>query len=326
MLNFPQPPKSYGSVYLEDTDKSLPKKINLNTRYAMFSTIATGGKSLIKSCKDLHLCRFVCYKTLRPEFVDDEVEQQRLLREARVSAMLQHPNTVPTYELGRDSKGHYYFTMKLVHGYTLREILDFRERYDLTQLVDVIVQIGQALEYAHTHGVAHRDIKPENILVGPYGEVLLLDWGLAKVWNADGSTEEDLVSGDASEGALTITDHGKLQGTASYMSPEQINRDHSINHRTDVYSLGAILYEILTGRTPFVGEKVHQVISSTLNDDPLTPTEISSQHMPAVLEQVAMRCLQKDPDNRFDSMAHLLRELQQDWAADLMRPASKITE
>ena len=116
-----------------------------------------------------------------------------------------HPNTVPTYELGRDNRGHYYFTMKLVHGYTLREILDFRDRYDLTQLVDVIVQIGHALEYAHTHGVAHRDIKPENILVGPYGEVLLLDWGLAKVWNPDGSAtkddEEDARTGDPADQA-----------------------------------------------------------------------------------------------------------------------------
>ena len=163
MINFPEPPKEYGSVFLEETDKPLPKKINQQTRYAFFSTIATGGKSLIKSCKDLHLSRFICYKTLKPEFADDEIEQQRLIREARVTAMLQHPNTVPTYELGRDSKGHCYFTMKLVHGYTLREILDFRDRYDLTQLVDVMLQVAYALEYAHKHGVAHRDIKPENI-------------------------------------------------------------------------------------------------------------------------------------------------------------------
>ena len=323
MLNFPQPPKSYASLYLEETDKPLPKKINPHTRYTMFSTIATGGKSLIKSCKDLHLCRFVCYKTLRPEFIEDEIEQQRLLREARVSAMLQHPNTVPTYELGRDGRGNYYFTMKLVHGYTMREILDFRERYDLTQLVDVIVQIGHALQYAHTHGVAHRDIKPENILVGPYGEVLLLDWGLAKVWKSDGSTVEDPASEEESAEALTITGHGKLQGTASYMSPEQINRDPNIDHRTDIYSLGAILYEILAGRTPFVGDKVHEVISSTLKDDPPVPSAMSKQPIPAVLEQSAMRCLQKNPGQRFESISQLLRELQQDWKVDLALSSTK---
>ena len=117
MLNFPEPPKSYSSVFLEETDKSLPEKIDPRTRYAFFSTIAQGGKSLIKSCKDLHLSRFVCYKTLKPEFAADEIEQKRLIREARVTAMLQHPNTVPTYELGRDGRGNPYFTMKLVHGF-----------------------------------------------------------------------------------------------------------------------------------------------------------------------------------------------------------------
>ncbi|WP_455218856.1 protein kinase domain-containing protein, partial [Kaarinaea lacus] len=140
MLKFQQPPKEYIHVYLEDTDKPLPAKLNPNTRYMFLSTIAKGGKSLIKSCKDMHLNRVIAYKTLRSEFVDDEIENTRLLREARVSAMLQHPNTIPVYEVGRDSRGHYYFTMKLVHGYTLREIMDYRERYDLTQLIEVIEQ------------------------------------------------------------------------------------------------------------------------------------------------------------------------------------------
>ena len=130
--------------------------------------------------------------------------------------------------------------MKLVHGYTLREILDYRERYDLGQLVEVVVQIAQALEYAHTHGVIHRDVKPENILVGPYGEVLLLDWGLAKVWHPDGTDAED-PDAEEIEGApgKTMTGRGKLQGSICYMSPEQINRDTAIDGRTDVFSLGS---------------------------------------------------------------------------------------
>ncbi|MDH5778951.1 MAG: serine/threonine protein kinase, partial [Gammaproteobacteria bacterium] len=234
MLKFQQPPKDYGQVYLEDTDQALPEKLNQNTRYMFLSTIAKGGKSLIKSCKDMHLNRVVAYKTLRSEFIDDEIENTRLLREARVSAMLQHPNTVPVYEVGRDNQGHYYFTMKLVHGYTLREIMDYRERYDLIQLIEVIEQIAHALAYAHAHGVAHRDIKPENILAGPYGEVLLLDWGLAKVWRKDGTAlDED--TGEVShvvDSDKTITGHGKLQGTLCYMSPEQIRRDPDISYST----------------------------------------------------------------------------------------------
>lgn len=318
MLNFPEPPKSYSSVFLEETDKPLPQKIDQRTRYAFFSTIAEGGKSLIKSCKDLHLSRFVCYKTLKPEFAEDEIEQQRLVREARVSAMLQHPNTMPTYELGRDSKGHCYFTMKLVHGYTLREILDYRERYDLTQLMEVIVQIAQCLVYAHKHGVAHRDIKPENILAGPYGEVLLLDWGLAKVWNPDGSSSKDGQAAPSNIKDITITGQGKAQGTAHYMSPEQINQDPEIDHRTDVFSLGAILYEVLCGRPPAEGDKLHHVIESALNDTPAKPSELTSLPVPALLEDVVMRCLEKKPDDRYATMEEMLRLLQQDWRSDLV--------
>ena len=320
MLNFPQPPKSYGHVFLQDTDKPLPKKVDQNLRYAMFTTIATGGKSLIKSCKDLHLSRIVCYKTLRPEFADDEVEQRRFLREARVSAMLQHPNTVPTYELGRTKTGHYYFTMKLVHGYTLREILNYRERYDLTQLVDVILQIGRALEYAHTHGVAHRDIKPENILVGPYGEVLLLDWGLAKVWNADGTSTaaQDISSQDDPSDDLSMTSRGKLQGTVSYMSPEQIQLDPAIDYRTDIYSLGSVLYEVLCGRTTSGLDKVDKIVQATLHEEPEKPSSFTSLRIPALLEDACMQCLRKDPASRFESISDLIRLLQEDWRSDLI--------
>ena len=139
--------------------------------------------------------------------------------------MLQHPNTVPTYELGRDGRGNPYFTMKLVHGYTLREILDYRERYDLTQLMEVVMQVGFALDYAHTHGVAHRDIKPENILAGPYGEVLVLDWGLAKVWHPDGSASTEEEGNVKIIDDISLTGAGKAQGTLHYMSPEQLNKE-----------------------------------------------------------------------------------------------------
>lgn len=312
MLNFPEPPKNYSTVFLDETDKKLPEKIDPRTRYAFFSTIAKGGKCLIKSCKDLHLSRFVCYKTLKPEFATDEIEQQRLIREARVSAMLQHPNTVPTYELGRDGKGYPYFTMKLVHGYTLREILDYRERYDLTQLVEVVIQLAHVLEYAHTHGVAHRDIKPENVLAGPFGEVLLLDWGLAKVWHPDGGQQEEEAKSVPIKD-ITLTGQGKAQGTAHYMSPEQINQDPTIDHRTDVYSLGAVLYEILCGQTPSKGEKLHEVLASTLNDTPLPPSQVTTQKIPETLEALTMRCLQKSPGDRYETMKDVLRILQQGW-------------
>lgn len=319
MLKFQQPPKEYAYVYLEDTDRPLPEVLNPNTRYMFLSTIAKGGKSLIKSCRDMHLNRVVAYKTLRSEFVDDEIETTRLLREARICAMLQHPNTIPIYEIGRDNRGYYYFTMKLVHGYTLREILDYRERYDLTQLIEVIEQIVHALAYAHAHGVAHRDIKPENILVGPYGEVLLLDWGLAKVWRKDGTTsDDDLQEGKSiADADKTMTGHGKLQGTLCYMSPEQIRRDPDISFSTDTYSLGSVLYEVLTGKPPFDSDKSYEILDMVENQQPEKPSEMSKYKIPKTLEALCLRCLNKDPAGRPASMDDVLRTLQEDWVTEL---------
>ena len=315
MPEFQQQRNAESPLYAEEMDAPLPETLNPKTRYAYFSTIAKGGKSLIKSCRDLHLRRTICYKTLRPEFVNDPIENRRLLREARISAALQHPNTVPTYELGRDNRGNYYFTMKLVHGYTLREVLNYRERYDLTQLMDVLVQVGQALGYAHSMGVLHRDIKPDNILIGPYGEVLVLDWGLAKVWHKtdanDGDEDHEEASGDPG-----MTGEGKLQGTVMYMSPEQINRDPGISFGSDVYSLGALLYETLTGTTPFQGDVVHKLLDQIRDDTPQDPRAVSKHAIPDALAELAMQCLRKDPAARPESADKLVRVLRNDWLKD----------
>ncbi|MCG8668094.1 MAG: serine/threonine protein kinase [Pseudomonadales bacterium] len=324
MLKFQQPPKDYGNVFLEDTDKPLPEVLNPNTRYMFIGTVAKGGKSLIRSCKDLHLSRIVVYKSLRPEFINDPIEQRRLLREARVSALLQHPNTVPTYEIGRDRDGNYYFTMKLVHGYTLREIFDYRDRYDLTQLIEVIEQIAHALAYAHAHGVAHRDIKPENILVGPFGEVLLLDWGMAKVWRKDGTSDEELEATDQKQlnskinmNNRSMTGQGNLQGTICYMSPEQVRRDPDISYSTDIYSLGAVIYELISGQTPFTGEHSYELLDAIENQQPPKPSAISKYPVPKLLEYLALSCLEKDPSKRPATMKDVIRMLEEDWASDL---------
>lgn len=311
----PPPDDDYPIVSMADTDKPLPRRIDSRTRYAYFKTIARGGRSIIQACKDLHLMRVVCYKSLKSEFADDPPEQRRFVREARVSAMLQHPNTIPTYELGRDAQGHCYFTMKLVHGYTLRDILDFRERYDLARLVDVIIQVAYALEYAHGHGVAHRDIKPDNILVGPFGEVLLMDWGLAKVWLSDGSAkaDEQRASTILELAQPSLTDQGGLQGTVSYMSPEQIRKDPDIDYRTDLYSLGAVLYEVLAGQPPVGGETVDQILDQTLHADIPPPSRYANLAVPSRLEEICMACLRSEPDERVQTAEDLIRELQENW-------------
>lgn len=315
MLEFPQQKSCDTRLFIEDTDAPLSETLNPKTRYSSFATIAKGGKSLIKSCKDLHLRRTVCYKTLRPEFVNDPIETKRLLREARISAQLQHPNTIPTYELGRDNRGNYYFTMKLVHGYTLREILNFRERYDLTQLMDVVVKVARALGYAHSKGVLHRDVKPENILIGPYGEVLLLDWGLAKVWHKDAAIVDDETSVDEASADAGMTGEGKLQGTVMYMSPEQISRDPAINAQADVYSLGSVLYELLTGVTPFQGDIVQTLLGQIRSEVPADPRTVEKAHMPDALAELTMQCLQKDPKERPASAEEVVRIILEPWGA-----------
>jgi len=319
MSEFRQQQVADTPLYAEETDAPLPETLNHNTRYAYFSTIAKGGKSLIKSCRDLHLRRTVCYKTLRPEFVNDPIENRRLLREARISAGLQHPSTMPTYELGRDNRGNYYFTMKLVHGYTLREVLNYRERYDLTQLMEVLEQVAQALAYAHSKGVLHRDIKPDNILVGPYGEVLLLDWGLAKVWHKakwEGGDEE----GEEPEGEPGMTGEAKLQGTVMYMSPEQVEKDPGISFQSDLYSMGALLYECLTGTTPFQGDVVHKLLDQIRSETPEDPRKVSNLPIPESLAELTMQCLQKDPSKRPESADQFVRFLRNDWVSEL-RPS-----
>ena len=316
MTSFPEPPSDDDAIpYLEITDKPLPLKLNPGTRYIHFKTIARGSKAIVQSCRDLHLSRVVCYKKLLPEFADDPIEQQRFLREARVSALLQHPNTVPTYELGRNAQGYYYFTMKLVHGYTLREVLNYRQRYDLSQLINVVIQVAHALAYAHSHRVIHRDIKPENILIGPYGEVLLLDWGLAKVWNPDGSSEEPPRAGNTLSGkkVSSISDLEQLQGTISYMSPEQLQRDPDIDYRTDIFSLGVVLFEILAGGLPVTGDTIDEISRKILDETPPEPSSLTRAHVPSLLANTAMRCIAKAPQQRIQGCTDLIRLLEEDW-------------
>lgn len=316
---FPKVQGQYPRIDLKETDGDLPSHVanKNNMRYASFKTLAKGGKCLIQACKDFHLRRTVCYKSLLPRFADDPHEQKRFLREARVTAMLQHPNTVPVYELSRDNKGHYYFTMKLIEGLTLREILDQLKRdqtatteWTLDRLIEILLQVGHALDYAHNHGVVHRDIKPANIVVGPFGEVLLLDWGLAKVWDM---AEAEIPQHSPEQNVdQTLTAMSGAQATPLYMSPEQVAEVTDIDHRTDIYSMGAILYEALTLEYMAWGNTMHEMLSHTEHDAPPKPSEKAPHRdIPPHLEQTCLRCIEKEPAARFQTTEELIRALSQ---------------
>lgn len=279
-------------------------KITNNTRYIYFKQIALGGKCVIQTCKDLNLGRIVCYKTLRPEFVDDPYENELFLREARITGALQHPNTAPVYEVGYDSRGHYYFTMKLVSGTTLRETLNAiksgEAKWDLQKLVDVVIEVAEVLNYAHTHRIAHCDVKPENIVLGDFGEISLLDWGIAKVLD---ESQED------GEDANSLHSRRPTQASPLYMSPEQVT-NREVDERTDLYSLGAILFEILTLETLAWGDSLEEILDHTLHSRPPAPSAIvTDRTIPNSLETVCLRCLEKDPEHRIQSAMELIQEL-----------------
>ena len=162
--------------------------------------------------------------------------------------------------------------------------------------------------------MVHRDIKPDNVLIGPYGEVLLLDWGLAKVWHREGapaSAESNLPDLDI---GVTMTNAGKLQGSVMYMSPEQIDREPDIDSRSDIYSLGAVMYEALTGRTPFTGQVVRKILEDVRDKAPDVPSHFGNLEVPKVLSELTMSCLSKNPSDRPGSAEEVIRIIQHNWA------------
>ncbi len=301
------------------TDRSLPKHIvNGYMRYERFNKFAEGGTALLEECLDKNLGRVVVMKRLHAHVAEDETEQKRFLREARVTALIQHPATVPVYEIGRDRAGSVYFTMKKVEGVDLREILlgiiardpAFKNKYTLKDLVEVLVQVGQAVAFAHSRGVVHRDLKPANILVGEFGEVMVLDWGLAKVLNEPESIHGEIP--DQDHLSLELTRGGKRAGTPLYMSPEQAAGDNEkIDGRCDVYSLGSILYEILTHENLVWGIDKDEVLQRIQTQDPVSPRKRTPERkIPRVLDSICMRAIQRKHENRYESLMDMVDDLK----------------
>jgi serine/threonine protein kinase len=224
------------NITLSDTDRDLPKHVkNGFMRYRDFQPLTQGGEAILRTCVDENLGRTVVMKTLQPQFQNLETYQKRFLREARVTAQIPHPATIPVYELSRDSEGNAYFTMKKLRGRDLSDILDkisegdkaTIEKYSRwTSLLNVLIHVQPVpCVRSCNQKVVHRDMKPANIMIGDYGEIMVLDWGLAKVWDMEDNEDVDqLIRSGQQAMSGRLTGRGDVQGTPFYMSPEQATK------------------------------------------------------------------------------------------------------
>jgi len=317
-------PETKSSIQITDTDAPMPRQwLSGSLKYDDFTPLTEGGTAELQTCFDKNLHRTVVYKTLHEHLQSSELETARFLREARVTAMIPHPGTVPVYELGRDRSGTLFFTMKKLEGQDLRSILmaisakDRRvsEKYPLPILVDVLLQACQTVSYAHKVGVIHRDLKPANILVGEFGEVTVLDWGLAKVRGEQAASDavEAMVETEATGKkavSMELTQPGKRYGTPLYMSPEQARGDDSLDERTDVYNLGSILFEMLTDKNLVWGNDVEEVLEQVLERPTPIPSEVAPDaEIPPALQAICLKALEKGPADRYDSVNALVQDL-----------------
>ena len=277
------------------------------SHYQILSLLGVGGMGEVYLAEDTQLGRRVALKVLAPELKDKKELLQRLEQEARAASALNHPNILTIYETG-EANDVRFIAAEYVGGETLRECLR-REGFTVSETLDIAMQIVAALEAAHQAGIVHRDVKPENVILRKDGLVKLLDFGIAKLAQRP---VEDLEA-EAPTRALVKTSPGMLMGTVGYMSPEQV-RGQTVDGRADQWSLGVILYEMLTGRLPFAGETVSDAIAAILKTEAEPLTQFNPE-IPEELERIVLKTLRKDADERFQHIKDLLidlRDLKQD--------------
>ncbi len=270
--------------------------------YRIVRALGHGGMGDVYAAEDLELRRLVALKTLPPETASDPERLRRFRREAQAVAALNHPNIVTLYGV-EEANGVQFLTMELVEGRTLGELIP-PGGMPLGQFLEVAVPFVDAVRTAHEHGVVHRDLKPANVMINTEGRVKVLDFGLAK--NVGGS---DAAPESEAETVSLLTAQFHVVGTAAYMSPEQA-QGRSVDARSDIFSLGVVLYEMATGTRPFAGDSVVAVMSAVVRDTPLSPSEVNGA-VPGELDRAIRRCLAKEPGRRYQTAAELRNDLQE---------------
>jgi serine/threonine protein kinase len=259
-------------------------------RYRIEELLGTGGMAQVYRGTDTVLSRPVAIKVLSAEYVRDPAFVERFRREAQAAARLNHPAVVSVYDTGSDD-GIHFIVMEFVSGRTLADVLAAEGPLPPERAAAITARVAEALSFAHDAGLVHRDVKPANVMVTDRGDVKVMDFGIARA--ASGQT---------------ITGTTSVLGTASYLSPEQA-QGYRVDPRSDVYSLGVVLYELLTGQVPFTGPSAVAVAYKHVSEDPVPPSEIRSG-IPPTLEAIAMRAMAKDPSHRYQSAQRMQADLE----------------
>jgi tetratricopeptide (TPR) repeat protein len=260
-------------------------------RYKIMEELGRGGMGVVYKAEDTKLKRLVAIKLLPPHLTRDPITRQRFIHEAQAASSLDHPNICTIYEIHETEDGQIFISMSCYEGESLEGRIQ-QGPIEIEEAIDLAIQVGKGLSRAHEKGIVHRDIKPGNIFMTDDGRAKILDFGLAKL-----------------TGQTRLTKTGTAVGTVSYMSPEQA-RGHEADHRADIWSLGAALYEMITGGQPFKGDYAQAVIYSILNEDPKPPAHVR-EDIPAGLERVVYKALAKDPEERYQSVEDLVEDLEQ---------------
>src|SRR5689334_7210834 len=257
-------------------------------RYRLTHRLGRGGMAEVFAAEDVRLGRTVAVKLLRPDLAEDPVSKARFTREAQSVAGLNHHAVVAVYDSGEDRVGPSvvpYIVMELVEGRTIRELLISAEAPGPDQALIIVSGVLEALAYSHQHGIVHRDIKPANVIITETGAVKVMDFGIARALHG---------------ASTTMTQTGMVMGTPQYLSPEQA-LGKAVDHRSDLYATGCLLYELLALRPPFVGETPLSVVYQHVQDVPVPPSQTSGGASPPELDGLVMRSLAKEPDDRFQT-------------------------